>query len=362
MANSVPASYPVPDPVALSTGRGIASDPVPDLFAAMNWNRARLGACNLVSAVWPTVGGNPLWQDTRGGFGALPACLWYIPEVTRSRTSVAVSFLADGPVGSVARLTSGFGGDVQGVAINGPGWYTATLAIDASGGHEVIGLDTHGDGTATPCIMRTFSVRAPVLSSPLDPGVDDRDGFVAFDAAEHGAGEPLASDAAARMIVDLQALDATPHVYCQWSAIRGVSMAGGLIGTRMAARPHVVPARIWLGAQRRGWDLTVNVRAKGGAADAEVIVGFGPDVMPPYVATARIVVPAGAAEARYTATLQPTEGRRLLRSLPDGLSSGLLTVWPIGTSGVIAHQDQRGHRPERLFTGAEVRTVSIWGR
>jgi len=357
MANTIPGTYPAPDPLGVSAGQPLDSASVAPLFSSANWVRAHLGAREVVSQAFPFTDGASIYQDSKAAFAG--GLVWRVPEVTRSRTTLDCRVYAGGPAGSEVRFRSATGADTATINVTGAAkWHSATLDYDPSGdGYDTITMDSHSDGV-TPMTIESVALLAQRLSSPLAVGKDAADSFVAFDDGEYAVGEGLSSDGMARLRTDLGAVRDTPQVYVMHSAAASVD---GLEGV-LQSRPHVWAAPVWVASTQNHWDLDVHVRATGlvGVA-SQVVVSAGTRYIPPGRVEAVISVPSGAAEAWYSTTLRLVNnpGNRVVNGMPAGYETVVLTVWPVGTGWYASNKI--GLDTTRMTTAA-VNSVCIWGR
>lgn len=365
MANSVPDTYPSPDPLSVSTGLALTARRVAPLPAAIAWNRANLGARSLIAQSWPERAGRWMWTTHSAAYPAEPCAAWRIPALP-GRTTVevyAVAFTAAARttheilIGSVGSGASVVLTPNAALGLLGP----ATLAINTAGGYDEIRAWARGDGTGVGLFIASIMVKAPALASPLPAG--SVGGYVATDPDEYAVLRPLDALEGRQMLSDLEAIEETPQVYAQWSAITGgeVDPDDGRTFDRMHARPHSVVGPVWDRTERLHRTLAVHARLGNDSGEERLFVlnaGAGWDVYDP--ARAVIAVPSGTPPTWYETTIQLLE-RRTPMPLPRGLSSTMLTVWPVGTYRQDALGPAHGHVSPAALTTCAVHSLSAWG-
>lgn len=365
MPNIVPDTYPAPDPLSVSTGLALTARRVAPLPAAIAWNRAHLGARSLIAQSWPERAGRWQWQTHAAAYPAEPCAVWRIPALP-GRTTVQVYAVA---FTSAARTTHeilvgsvGSGASVVLTPSDVPGLLgPATLAINTAGGYDEIRAWARADGVRALYVC-SIMVKAPPLPSPLPAG--SVGGYVATDPDEYAVLRPLDALEGRQMLSDLEAIEETPQVYAQWSAITGgeVDPDDGRTLDKMHARPHSVVGPVWDRTERLHRTLSVHARlsAPSGGGDRVFALnaGAGWDVYDP--ARAVIVVPEATAPTWYDTTVQLVE-RRTPMPLPRGLSSTMLTVWPVGTYRQDALGPAHGHVSPAALTTCAVHSLSVWG-
>lgn len=361
MANTVPASVPLPDAGHLLAGNGIASATIDPLFRASNWAEAYQGSGTprIVNS-WPLRGtSTAIWTFTPAASANL-VCRWRIPD-TRGATSVNC-YVYGSSVGGTGEFEfrSTVGGGVTGVqalptpaALVGP----FALTIDASGGFEEVKLYCGPNGGALT--VQAVMVTVPPASSPLGTGVGV-DGCTAFDASEFGVDLPLGVDQGRQLRTNLVALRAVPHVYWQWSGLADGSL--GALGKFMRACPHLMPCPVWLDTDNESWNISVHAYATSDAGSDTYVRIHAMELNGDPIRTLELTVPAAAADAWYTGTIRLPLGSRVLRRLARGVDTILLGVLPIPTAaGAMARYSRITGIEERHMTTAGVRALSAWG-
>lgn len=362
MANTIPASLPLPDVGNLLAGNGIASATIDPLFRANNWAQAYQGSGTprIVNS-WPLRGTTAIWTFTPAGV-ATAVCRWRIPD-TRGATSVNCYVYGSsvGGTGEIEFRADPAHGGVTGVqtlpavaALVGP----FPLTIDASGGFETIHLWCGPNGGAIT--VHSVMVTAPPASSPLGTGVGV-DGCTAFDVSEFGVDLPLGADQGRQVRANLATLRTVPHVYWQWSGLEAGSL--GTAGKYMRACPHMMICPVWVDTDRNAWNISVHVYAASAVADTYVRVhALMPNGDP--IRTLQLTVTGGAADAWYTGTIRLPRHNRVARLARNGNGPETicLAIQPTPTAtGSIERWSRLTGVEERTLTTAAVRAVSAWG-
>ena len=364
MANTVPASMPVPDVGLLLSGQWLDAASVAPLGQASNFAQAHVGSGTpRVLQAFPLRGsgapGSPLFDYHTNALNEV--CVWRIPD-TRGVTSVECYVYAKSTSGAgEVEFRSTTGGGVTGAQLVDASWKLHgpySLDIDASGGYETVSM--HLDGNGDHVYVAGVLITVPSEPSPLPAG-ESPIGCVALDADELGADEPLAADTGAQLRANADALRQVPHVYLNWSATKG--SVDGVDGERMVAWPHAMPALVWLDTEAQDWELTIHVRATPAVSDTYVRVHVGTTIAPGYLRTVEIAVPGGGAQGWFTGTIRLPNRRRVLRRMPAGWESVMIVVLPKMTASDSqkAWERREGGDPDMLST-AEINSISIWGR
>lgn len=377
MANTIPASIPVPDAGLLLAGQYLDAAGVLTLGQANNWAMAQAGSGTpRVLQLYPLRGsGSPGTAIVAYNTNAQKdVAEWRIPD-TRGVTSVDCYIYAKSTTGVADvewRSTTGLA--VTGLQLIGAAWALHgpfPLTIDATAGFDTVKM--YLDGNTDAIHFAAVLITVPPLSGNIAAGIT-ANGCVGIDPGELASGEPMASDTGRQIIANATAIRTVPHVYWNWSAledcVNGSSfVALGANGMRMASVPHMIPCIVWLDTDTNSWVLTVHVRATGIAAvTSTVVLHACTSSDPDYIATSTITVGVAAAVAWYTTTIQLPNRRRVLRNVREGSTqSAMLMVWPKPTAaigGMTADElvEERNGMLPSDFSTAKVNSVSVWGR
>lgn len=371
MANTIPATVPLPDQGNLIAGQGMDSAAIKLLFEACNYAQAYNGTGTpRISQTFPRRG-----ATTPAGLAVYTSgfdrqiASWLIPD-TRGATQVACyaygsSVGGGGKVGFRSHIENDFTG-MQNLhatpGLVGP-YY---IDIDTSGGYEEIELLLGaGGGDVT---LDSILVVVEPLSSLLAAGADSL-GVIAFDEDEFEPNEPLAADSGKQLLTNLTALRTIPHVYYQWSGITNITNA---TADRMVGVPHIIPCIVWADTERNDgiggnldWELTVWVNARNTiGTDTEVVINVSFGARPnTYSRRVAMTIPAGsAAQWRETTIKLPNHKKLLKLTGSSSLESVSLTIWP---EPVSAHgtEDYVGEweGSENQLSTAEILGISVWG-
>lgn len=368
MANTVPASLPVPDVGLVLAGQSLDAAPATVFGQANNWAMAQVGSGTpRIAQSYPLRGssspGTAIAQYSTNAVNDVAS--WRIPD-TRGATSVDCYILAKSTTGAAEvewRSTTALA--VTGVQLIGSAWALHgpfALTIDATGGYETVTMYLDGNGDTIH--IADVTVVVPPDASPL-AAVETPIGCIAIDADELGVDEPLGSDTGRQIIDNAEALRDVPHVYWNWSGLEDCTVDGitGDRGRYMMAVPHVMPCLVWADTERESWELTIHVRCHQKGDDRFVAVHACTSVEPDYLRSVTIDVPAGISRTWYTGTLQLPTGRRKLQGLPSGWETVYLLIWPepTATGAAAQWQEREGGEPGMQST-AYIESVSIWGR
>lgn len=362
-------TYPAPDPLLVSAGVALVEAGESPTGEALNWLKAYYGRRDLVVAGFPTLGGGDVpmtgYQATESAtaYPASPCAAWAIPPIP-GMTSVKVvcEVAAEAALDGWIEVVSIIGGDTQSTHAVTAGRKTLTLAVDVSGGYDIVEIRLKADSAGKVISLWGVTIQPDVLTSPLASGVAG-DGFVGVDAAEMDANEPLSSDLMDTMRTDLGCIRDTPQSYYQYSTWRHDG-AGTAKDVRMPACPHVAVCPVWVGSWRDGYTVTVMVRAQGAAGtDTYVVVYAGDTYRPRGRQVATITIPAAAAEAWYSTTIRLPQGRRVATGMPPGWDSVFLCVWPDGSAAVPSDLPRElGVASGDITTTYALLSVSAWGK
>jgi hypothetical protein len=378
VANTIPASIPVPDEGLLLAGQYLDAAGVLTLGEASNWAMAQAGSgAPRVLQLYPlrsasTQPGTETIAYTTNALKDVAA--WRIPD-TRGVTSVDCYIYAKSTTGAgEVEWRSSTALAVTGVQLIGAAWALHgpyALTIDATAGWDTITM--YLDGNTDTIGFAAVLVQVPPLSGNIAAGIT-ANGCVGIDSGELVSGESMASDTGRQIITNVTAIRTVPHVYWNWSALEdcvdGTTLvAHGANGMRMAAIPHMIPCVVWLDTTSNSWVLTVHVRATGIAAvTSSVVLHVCTESNPEYVATSTITVGIAAAVAWYTTTIQLPNDLRVIRSVREGSTqSAFLMVWPkptavVGLGNADAWISEHNGMLASDFSTASVNSVSVWGR
>jgi hypothetical protein len=367
MANDVPTGLGAVSIGGLLSGAPLRASAIAPLGQAVNSVAARIGSGTpRICQAWPRSGssaGSEAHHFAYNEADSTKLAEWRIPD-TRGASAVDcyVYGKSAGGTGTV-KFTSVIDGSNTGdisldatAKLHGP----YSLSIDASGGYETVRL--YADATGGQVFVDSVLVVVPEQTSPLGTG-DVGAGMTATDAGEIAEGESLSADLGRAMRATLVAARTVPHVYVQWSSLKGLiepvpaeSEAG-----HMRQIPHSWPVLRLPDAGRDGVDLTVYARLKGRDGTTHFRLLAGVDALPGYVATCEIQVAHGAAEAWYTSTIRVPPFRSL-KKLGAGFSdirSARLVVWPCIDAAPQMARYYGLTDAER--TTCSVLSVSVWG-
>jgi hypothetical protein len=367
MANDVPAGLGAVSIGGLLSGAPLKASAIASLGQAVNSVAARIGSGTpRICQAWPRSGSSAGSESHHFAYNEAASTKlaeWRIPD-TRGATAVDcyVYGKSTGGTGTV-KFTSVIDGSNTGdISLDGTaklhGPYS--LSIDTSGGYETVRL--YADATGGQVFVDSVLVVVPEQTSPLGTG-DVGAGMTAIDAGEIAEGESLSADLGRAMRATLVAARTVPHVYVQWSSLKGLiepvpaeSEAG-----HMRQIPHSWPVLRLPDAGRDGVDLTVYARLKGRDGTTHFRLLAGVDALPGYVATCEIEVAHGAAEAWYTSTIRVPPFRSL-KKLGAGFAdirSARLVVWPCLDAAPQMARYYGLTDAER--TTCSVLSVSVWG-
>ena len=367
MANDIPAGLGAVSIGGLLSGAPLKASAIAPLGQAVNSVAARIGSGTpRICQAWPRSGsaaGSEAHHFAYAEAASTKLAEWRIPD-TRGATAVDCYVYGKSTGGNgTVRFTSVIGGSNTGnisldatAKLHGP----YSLSIDADGGYETVRL--YADATGGTVYVDSVLVVVPEQTSPLSSGFVGA-GMTAIDAGEIAEGESLSADLGRAMRSTLVASRTVPHVYVQWSSLKGLIDPPDITREpgHMRQVPHSWPVLRLPDAGRDGVDLTVHARLKGRDGTTHFRLLAGIDAIPGYVATCEIQVAHGAAEAWHTSTIR-VPPLRALKKLGAGFAdvrSARLVVWPCIDAAPQMARYYGLTDAER--TTCSVMSVSVWG-
>ena len=221
MANTVPATLVLCDPLQLSTDRVLRAQQAERLAGVQNWLLSELRAAPLVSQSWD--GGICAFEDAVGTYTR--ACRWRVPVVSDALTTIRVIIYAAARVagaGGNVRLSSAGGASIVTipVAAGGAAWYqgTFTSGVVASDYDEIdmlLSAVTNAEVVVHSITLQPDPVVAmgAALPAALIDGVEPM-GILA-----QGADYPMSAAMAIRMRDAAEEMLSRPRVLFNWSGL-----------------------------------------------------------------------------------------------------------------------------------------------
>lgn len=277
MANTIPAVYPLPDPVDPQAGETIQQTFPAELLAAANYlsSLARFGfegLWNVTDDICQRTAALPV-MPAIGSRGA-HVSIWPLAAYgVRTDLEVVAFGRRDGAAGTV-RFRSVKTGNTVDLALPAANGYTAvgSLTVDCSAGDEWIEMYVAGDGV-DPAHVFTASGDFPALAGAL-AAPSSASEPTPFDADELDADEPWSSDVSLALMDNLAIYLGWVCPVMTWSGTRNSTSAGA--SYTLPPWDHTMPIPLHSGQLRRLWPWTVRALATNvGGGDELVVYSLG---------------------------------------------------------------------------------------
>lgn len=310
MANTIPGTYPLPDPAETTAGEAIAIEQGQKALDASNWHAA--APCGRIDQCWNDLD-DPCQRSAVmpampivGAFGAHVARWPVAAYGNRTDLELLVYGRRDGAVGTV-RFRSVNTGNTVDLALGPADGYSAVgaLTLGFSIGRDWVEMYLAGDGAGGDVHVYTVHADFPALTGALAAPAAASDP-TPFDGVELDADEPWSPDLNDFLRDNVEVFLGWLQPYLVWSGIQNTS-TGSKASYSMPLWHHQVVTSVHPGALREGlaWTGRAAVTNVSGAAET-VLVGVGPsDAEASDKTVVDVPGPAGAKFA--TPDVQPSD-------------------------------------------------------
>ena len=352
MANTFTVPPPLPDPLGLAALEPIYARELRRLGLLGNLLMAQGGAGPMIPQSWSSYSDDADVLTLR--------CEWRIPYISDAHTQLRCMIYGQHPAASGEKgqvqfrsVTAGDTCTLDLAPSASPGYYESVsaagadqhLTIDASAGYETIQMWSRGDNTGAyatdvwevdcELVALTSPLAASLIRGPA--GLRGSTTMRPIDAADLNDDSALASLHGLSLIETIDALEARPRIYFQWSAADGIKGGGGSYTSQQRRDYRLFLPRPLGSRIGAGYELEWHARIGNASEAVDVDVYASEEKRRPYGTT---ISAAAGAPAWQSGTMSMAEYRALRE-----------TSMPFGQLG---------------FTGAggdaEIYSLSIWGR